>query len=325
MKVIVIGGTGLLGYHAILELLANGHSVTSVSRGSIKLNGWFPEKARVLYNDVFKMSNTSLKEMFSGFDAMVYAVGPDERNIHKGSAYDYFYEKLVIKCEEICSVAKSSGITRIVILGSYFQHFDRTNPDWNLSKNHPYINCRTQQASRALALADDQLKVMIMEIPYVFGTMPNRDPLWKDQLVARIDSILPLILFTKGGTAMVTAKYCGEATRGALEQGKTGNYLIGDVNMSWNEMLGIASKALYGSRRKVVIIPNLLAQGYGLFEKLKNKIQGKEAGLNYIKFIGDVQSKFTYIPEETILQIAHELNLTRGGVRDAMKDTFRRC
>ena len=325
MKVIVIGGTGLLGYHATLELLAKGHSVTSVSRGSIKLNGWFPEKAKVIYEDVFKMSNTSLEEMFNGYDAMVYAIGPDDRNIHKGPAYDYFYEKLVVKCEEICTAAKSSGIGKIVILGSYFQYFDRTNPDWNLSNNHPYINCRKQQASRALALADDQLQVMIMEIPYVFGTMPNRDPLWKDQLVARIDSILPLIPFTTGGTAMVTAKYCGEATRGALEQGKTGKYLLGDVNMSWKEMLGIASVALYGRQRKVITIPNAVAQAYGLFEKLKNKIQGKEAGLDYSKFIGDIQSKFTYIPEETTLQTAHELNLTRGGVRDAMKDTFMHC
>lgn len=325
MNVIILGGTGLIGYHATLELLATEHSVTSVCRGSIKLNGWYPKEATVLTEDVFEMSEKSLIEMFTGFDAMVYAIGPDDRNIHKGPAYEYFYERLVVKCEEICKNARTAGVSQIVITGSYFQYFDRTYPEWNLAKNHPYINCRRQQAERCLSLANEQLDVIVLEIPYVFGTMPNRDPLWKDQLVARVSSFIPVILFTSGGTAMVTAKYCGEAVRGALEHGKTGKYLIGDTNMSWKEMLAIASMAIYGYPRRVITIPNIIAQFYGVYEKTWNKLNGKEAGLDYSKFITDIQSKYTYIDEEITAQTALDLNLNRGNVREAMKDTFIHC
>jgi hypothetical protein len=82
---------------------------------------------------------------------------------------------------------------------------------------------------------------------------------------------------------------------------------------------------IYGYQKRVITIPNIFAQLYGFYQKTKNKLYGMEAGLDYSKLIGDLQSKFTYIDEEITVKTALELDLNRGNVRDAMKDTFIHC
>lgn len=325
MKVIILGGTGLIGYHAALELHKNAHQVTIVSRGSIVLDGLFPPEITTISVDVFKLDSSELTKLLSGFDSMVYALGPDDRDIPDAPAYDYFYEKLVQKCEAICRNAKSAGVKRIIILSSYFAYFHRHNPDWQLAEHHPYIKCRIEQAEACLKLADSMVEIKILELPYVFGIMPNRDPLWKDLLVSRINKMRPWIFYTSGGTTMISVKLAAEAISGAVEIGRSGIYTVGDANLSWKEMLAIATKALYGKERRVITIPTAIAQLYGKYEKALVKKQGKETGLDYSKIIQDIQSKYTYLPDDLITTTAQELNLKRGGIDDAIRETFERC
>lgn len=237
----------------------------------------------------------------------------------------FFNTYLVNESERICKCARSSKIQSTVILNSYFSYFSREHATWNLANHHPYIAARVEQSKRCLALADDNFKVVVLEIPYVFGTMPKRDPLWKNQLVRRLNILKPLLVFTGGGTAMTTVNYMGEAVRGALEIGKTGTYIVGEKNMSWKKMLAIARLSLGGFKGRLITIPIFLAQFYGYYEKITNKWKGKEAGLDYPKYIRDIQCKYTYFPEELMEETARELHIVRGNVNQAMQETFIKC
>ena len=91
---IIVGGTGLLGYHASLELLKRGYELTALSLDDINLEGWYPEAIRVIHGDVFGMSGENLEGLMKGHYAMIYAMGPDDRSAPEAPAELFFREKL---------------------------------------------------------------------------------------------------------------------------------------------------------------------------------------------------------------------------------------
>ena len=94
-KVMIVGGTGLLGYHAGLEFLKRGCRVSALALADVDLKGWFPAEIEVVYKDIFSMTTAQLVELMQGHYAMVYAMGPDDRTIPILPAVDFFQEKLV--------------------------------------------------------------------------------------------------------------------------------------------------------------------------------------------------------------------------------------
>lgn len=325
MKIIVLGGTGLLGYYASLSLLSKGHKLTIVSRGRINCDAIFPIEVKSIITNVFEMTRSELINLFKGFDSMVYAIGPDEREIPPFPSAEFFKNNLVDRCINICSCAKFARLKSIIILSSYFNYFNRKHPEWKLAERHPYIRYRVKQTDECLKLSNSNLNIIILEIPYVFGVMPNRKTLWAELLVPRLNAIKPFLFYTSGGTAMSSATYVGEAVRGAIEKGETGSYIIGEQNMDWNEMLKLITSSLGGFKKRIITVPVFIAQLYAMIEKFANSMKGKEAGLNYPKYIRDFQCKFTYFPEEKMQTTAQDLLLSRGDIREAIRETFEEC
>jgi dihydroflavonol-4-reductase len=326
MKVFIVGGTGFLGYYATLEFLRRGHSVSTLSIPDVELGSWFPKDVKVDYGDIFKMSRDELVKVFQGFDAMVYAVGPDDRVTPKAPAYQFFHERLVEACTRVVVGARDAGVKRCVILNSYFAYFDRLWPDKHLADHHPYIKCRVEQAASTIeagaGAASGKMDVMILELPYIFGLMPGRVPLWKDILVARLEKMNP-VMYTTGGTNMISVEHVGEAIVGAIENGKHGErYPIGDENISWKEMLRIFLKAMGTPLKKIVTIPAFLGALYGKKQMKDDAKEGKEAGLNHKKLFKDIQAKFLYFdPTPSVLALKYKL----GGIRESIEKTIRAC
>ena len=90
MKIVVIGGTGLLGHEAVDVALSRGHEVTSLDINDAHGESWFTKKAKSIVGNVFEMTEDEIYEVLKGYDAMVYAVGPDDRYIPSEPAYGYF-------------------------------------------------------------------------------------------------------------------------------------------------------------------------------------------------------------------------------------------
>lgn len=60
---------------------------------------------------------------------------------------------------------------------SYFAYFDRIWPEMRLAEHHPYIRSRKGQEAQSLEAAMPDLQLCILQLPYIFGSMPGRAPL----------------------------------------------------------------------------------------------------------------------------------------------------
>ena len=322
MKVFIVGGTGFIGYYTTLEQLKRGNQVSTISLPDIKIGDWFPKEVGVEHGDVFKMSDKELKKLFVGYDAMVYAVGPDDRYLPDGSATEFFHNALVEKCGRVVAAAREAGVKKCVVCGSYFSYFDKVYPKRKLAEHHPYISARRAQEKRVISEGKGKMDVMVLELPYIFGTMPERVPLWKDILVKMLYTS-EKISYPKGGTAMVSVQTVAEAASGALENGAHGEcYPIGDENKTWVELLTVMLKAMGMEHKKIVTIPTFLMTMYGKNLLKEEAAKGKEPGLNYAHLFKDIQEKNSFIDATDVKK---KLGYAGGDVDDSIAITVKRC
>ena len=324
MKIMIVGGTGFLGYYTTLAALQKGHSVGSLSLNDIDLDGWYPKDVDVRFGDVFAMSEEAIAKEFEGYNAMVYSIGPDDRVTPPAPAYAFFHERLVEHCAKVFRAARKAGVKRAVVYNSYFATFNRLYPEKRLTELHPYIRCRVEQAQRVIDESSNQMDVMVLELPYIFGAMPGRTPLWKDVFLERFFRA-PIIFFPKGGTTMIHVRSIGEAGVGALENGTHGTrYPIGDENHNFRVMLEWMEEGLGVKKPIWQVSAGLCAMGANMLAQKEAKA-GKEAGLNMRHLMLDIMSEELYIPEQTIDEISLLLGYSRGGVKDGIIETMHAC
>ena len=232
---------------------------------------WFPKEIGLKYGNLFEMTEEELTGILRGYEAMVYAVGPDDRVVPKAPAYQFFYDRLVTACGRAFSAAKKAGIKKAVLLSSYFCYFDRRYPERKLSQNHTYIRVRNEQAEEMIRIGGKEMAVVILELPYIFGRMPERMPLWKEVFLDRFEK-LPAIFFPKGGTTMIHVTGIAEAVVAATFNGMGGvRYPIGNKNVKYKAMLQIMND-VSGNRKKVINVPTWVATiGGALVDKNMRK------------------------------------------------------
>lgn len=325
MKIMIVGGTGFLGYYTALDALKKGHEVGSLALNDVNLEGWYPKEVAVNYGDVFELSEDELVSYFKGYDAMVYSVGPDDRITPPAPSYDFFHERLVEHCAKVCRAAERAGVKRCVVYNSYFAYFDRVYPDKHFADNHPYIKTRVKQAKLCIEQAKT-MDVMILELPYIFGSMPERTPLWKDTFLDRFANGKKKILFPKGATTMIAVEHVGESGVGALMYGKHGErYPVGEENRSFDFFLDTMMVELLGKKRKIWHPARwMLVLGGKMMRKNEFK-HGNEAGLNMPLVMKDILSRELFISEEDMKKTRDELHMTTGGLEEAIKKTAKAC
>ena len=282
-NVLIVGGTGFLGYHAVRELIKRGYNVTILALPPLPAEGLFPDSVKIQLADLNKLSNAEVTVLLRGQDAVVYAAGADDRLTPKAPAYPFFYKYNVEATVRLITLARQAGVKKGIVLGSYFAYFNRTWPQLKLSQHHPYIRSRVEQEQAAIEAGSSDMQVMILELPYIFGSMPGRTPLWKP-LIDYIRAT-PVIFFTHGGTNCITVEHVAEAIAGAVEKGEDGQrYTIGGENLTWVDLLGRISRII-GKSKKVISLPNWLVIVGTAFVKLSHKLQGKEGGLDPIELV----------------------------------------
>jgi dihydroflavonol-4-reductase len=321
MKVFIAGGTGLLGYHGALELLHRGHDVRTAALPDIALGQWWPSQIQVEHADLFALDARALSRLMEGCDALVYALGPDDRETPPAPAYAYFHERLVLGSGRVIAAAREAGVRRCTVLGSYYATFQREWPRKRLADHHPYVRCRVEQAERAMAEGHGRMAVNVLELPYIFGAMPQRVPLWKKLLFDPLRR-MPVILYPDGGSAMTTAEHVGQAIAGAVERGGDGErHPIGDENLTWDEMLHTMLDAL-GLQKRIVHLPALVGMLFGYAQRRGDARRGRERGLNHGVLFRDTMSERMYLdPVPSSQALGHDC----GGVREAIAATVRAC
>jgi dihydroflavonol-4-reductase len=269
MNVLVIGGSGLIGWHAVQELCQRGHQVKILSRR--------PPQGVALPNNVIFVKGDYLKDdispAFEGVEGIIFVAGTDYRKLIRGSAWDFFYRTNVVATAHLFQKAEQAGIKRGVFVTSYYQVVDP-----GLIPDHPYVRSRAESEEAALNACSGELTLSMIQPSWAVGlgfaghlSLPGTYVKW-------VHSRAPLFA-PPGGTNFVAASSLGHAIATALEKGKHGDrYLIGDENITWAELLQRFARAA-GRQTTVHTIPKGLVYASGTTIAWCLRLLGYESGL----------------------------------------------
>ena len=325
-KLLILGGTGFLGYYSTLEALKRGYEVGSISLDDVNLEGWYPKEVNVRFTDLFETPEDELVEMMKGYDYMIYSVGPDDRETPPAPAYEYFHRRLVVECAKCFRAAERAGIKKSICFNSYFAYFDRRRPELKLAEKHPYIRCRVEQA-KLLNEQKKDMEVVILEFPYIFGVMPERMPIWRGVFLDRYVNGHKTIFFPKGSTTMTAVEHIAESALGAIEYGKDGErYPVGDENQSFDFMLNTMTETLLGKPRKIIHPARWMCAMGGQMVANQEKKKGLEPGLNLKLVMKEIMcGDVSCVEPEVLDKVCEELHIGRGGLKEAIVKTMKRC
>ena len=279
--VAVLGGTGLIGWHTAKALKAAGFSVRILARKApLPALGFSPNEFRSV--DLYQADESVLQTALEGCTALVQAAGADPRVVPKGSARDYFFEVNVAANDRLFAAAQKAGVRTLVLLTSYFHPL---RPEMAI---HPYVASRIASENAALALNSPEFRVVILQPPYVFGSVPGRKTLG-DSIVKA--SWIPLLL-PGGGTNAMSVTALAQAIVGAVERPVHGTFLVGDENLS--------NKALFkrfGGRS--LRLPTFILRGFMWLGRVFLKIRGRESGLDPVKLVDVLASDMFFDPTDS--------------------------
>lgn len=326
----IVGGTGLLGSAAAAHLLAAGHDVTVASRSASVPGPVLPAlpdlagapRARL---DVVTATSRQLQGVIDGHDALVYAVGPDEREPYPAPAAPFLQARMIEPTRRTLLAAKAAGVQRCVLMGSYFATWDRMNPGQGLAARHPYIAARVSQSEIALALAEtaggSTMAVNVLEIPYVFGSLPGRPGVFKEWVFDRVRRN-PVVLYPEGGSTVVSLSQVAQATEAALQTPQVGRrFPIGDADWTWNHLIAVIADGL-GVRRRVVNVPRAVAEPVARRMAAEMQLRGRYSGLNPRHLMRDIMYRRMFLPFEASRAV---IGYERGGVEAAIASSLRLC
>lgn len=330
-KVCIAGGTGFLGYYTALQFLDVGVKVDAIALpNELSSLSWMDKRIGLTLGNLFELTEEEIVALLQGkgYDAFIYGLGPDDRVLPPAPAYAFFYEKLVKQCEKICRAAKKAGIKVCAVMGSYFAHFDKLQ-NGKLSAYHPYIRARREQEKAVFALAEDGVfECVVLELPYIFGTIEGRKPLWRESFLSHFDGMKSVFFPKGGGTAVIDVTGVAEAMVAGVFYGKNKTaYPVGQENMTFKELVTLMLSSIE-DERKYIELPAWIC-ALGAKSIMKNiKKQGKENGLNAAKLMTQIQNQKFYVNAQDLHNQLHyaELGFTGGkDVRASIAHTMRAC
>ena len=254
-SVLVVGGTGLLGYHTVLELVRRGYAVTSVALAPMPADDLFPPEVENVLADITELSDAQVGALLEGKHAVLYAAGADERVTPAAPAARYFYENNVLPTQRLARLARAAGAAKFVLYGSYTAEFAELWPDLGYRTRNGYPRTRLAQEEVACLEGDGAMDVMVLRLPYIFGTMPGRTPLWQ-MFIDIVRSQPGVVPVAAGATSSVTVDQVAQAAVGAMERGRHGGrYPINAYDLTYVEFHRIICRVLGRDPEQVTAMP----------------------------------------------------------------------
>ena len=229
MKVLIVGGTGMIGGHAAFRLEDEGHEVVIGARKPADARNpvaRFP----VLIGD-YTTGGFTPQEL-EGFDAVVFSAGNDTRHLPRDADVDAFWRLTQIEgVPNFAARAKEAGVGRLVQIGSYYH---QVMPE--VAERNPYVRARMLADEGARAHADRDFNVSTLNAPAIVGALLGRPERRFEGLMAWARGERPDIGFwaPAGGTNYMSIRSLTQAISGALAGAESGKaYLIGDENLTY--------------------------------------------------------------------------------------------
>lgn len=234
MKILVVGGSGLIGGHAALHLQALGHDVTIAARR-------IPEETTALaelpFLAVDYVAADTPIEVLSRFDAVVFAAGNDIRHVPPGTSQDeHWLHANVEGVPRFLKRVRDAGVRRAVLIGSFYP---QAAP--RLVETSSYVRGRKLSDEASRALTNDRFSLCSLNAPFVVGSVAGLTVPGFAAHVAYARGLMPAIppFAIPGGVNFISTRSLSEAVAGAIERGEPGKaYLVGDENLSFADYFG---------------------------------------------------------------------------------------
>ena len=234
-RVLVVGGTGLLGGHAALHLQALGHEVTLAARHPAP-PGSALAALPFLAGDY--VAGDFPAERLVGFDWLLFAAGNDPRHIPPGAdAGKHLMAANRDALPAFFRAARAAGMARAVMIGSYYP---QASPE--LVAGNVYIESRQLACDGVRAEATPDFGVCTLNAPFMVGCVPGLPSAIFEPYTAYARGLIPAIppFGPAGGTNFMSCQSLSQAIVGAFERGTSGTaYLVGDENLSFADYFGL--------------------------------------------------------------------------------------
>jgi dihydroflavonol-4-reductase len=231
MKILIIGGSGMIGGDAAIYLRSLGHDITIGSRSAPLATTPMAQMSVLRGNYIDGGYST---DELAGFDAMVFAAGQDPRNLPQGhDEAAYWHRTNTILVPKLFERARDAGIGCAINIGSFYP---QAAP--HLVSGNSYIQSRKAADDGARALARTGFKVVSLNPPFMVGSVPGLDIPKFDRFVDFALGKLPDVPLQAptGGVNYMSIRSLSEAIIGAIERGVSGKaYLVGDENLTFKE------------------------------------------------------------------------------------------
>lgn len=239
MKIIVIGGAGMIGGRTALHLKQRGHEVTIGGRNAPTAGtplGDLP------FTRVDYVAMDFDRGALVGFDALVFAAGNDVRHQPQDVGDHHWHDANSVGIPRFFEAAKAAGMTRAVNIGSFYP---QAAP--NLVTGNAYIRSRKVSDEGVAALSGGNFIAMSINAPFVVGAVPGLIiPMFVAYTQYAEGKFAPMPDFAPpGGTNFISTRSLAEAVEGGLERGASGaSYLVGDQNMTFQDYFGAFFEAV---------------------------------------------------------------------------------
>lgn len=166
MKILIVGGTGLIGGHAALHLHAQGNHVTLAARKPAAAGSALAQ-FDVLQRDY--VAGNFTRDDLAPFDAVVFAAGNDIRHLPPGTDEAAHWERANVDAvPRFFALARDAGVKRAVLVGSFYPQVAPALVD-----TVPYVRSRHLADERVRALATPSFAVCSVNAPFVVGSVPG--------------------------------------------------------------------------------------------------------------------------------------------------------
>ena len=244
MRILAVGGSGMIGATAALHLREQGNEVAIAARTPVAADS--PVAAFPLLLGDY-MAQTFTAEQLAGFDAIVFAAAQDVRHLSRGADESEFWEQAQsVGVPRFAALAKEAGVRRFVHVGSYYH---QVRPE--LVKTVPYVAARKAADDAVRALADQAFSALTLNPPSIIGAIAGASAKRYRRMVSWAAGKEPQFpdFAPAGGTNYMSARSLAEAIWGALQRGESGKaYLIGDQNLTYQQFFQMLIDAAGGER-----------------------------------------------------------------------------
>ncbi|KAI8309737.1 hypothetical protein K4K61_001379 [Colletotrichum sp. SAR11_59] len=250
MKILVVGGTGMIGGHAALHLRSKGHQVTISGRRAL---AEVPALVKLPFLQGNYLRGDITAEQLALFEAVVFAAGSDVRHVPEGQGPNEHY--LQANGEAVpafARLAREAGVRICMHIGSAYPHIV---PE--VVHESPYVRSRKLAADGVAALATPYFHACSLDPPIVVGTVPGMKIPMFEAYIQYAQGKLPIPSFAPaGGLNFISTQSLSQAIAGAIENSETVSgrcILVGDENRTYAEYLEMFFHAVRNPQKLPVL------------------------------------------------------------------------